>query len=324
MKNEIKIKGSFDKIKQKHILTVFFSSFAICLILRFFQVTKLIDHSTGFFIKDSFITVLFYLVLFVSSTMMLIMSFLSSDNRKLDDGALKKNKPLAIISLVLCVSMFIDFCYQGLTSLTAKSASQVNNIFPLTAVNSFTAKFQTIFALLSLIYYAIIAVRLFKGKKIVGNYKLLCIVPVGWAMVKLISLFATQISFIRVSDLFLEIVTDCFAIVFLLSYAQCISGVYENAARWRVTGAGLAFSLVALCTQIPRLVFTIFRKSNFVNSEYIIDYAVLMLGVFAVTLIFTVFKRTKYKDNLAEEFIIKVPEEDDDNDPFGLPNSILR
>ena len=322
MKNEIKIKGSLNQINKKHILTVFCSSLVICLLLRFYQAAKLIDNTTGFFIKDSFITVLFYLILFVSSFAMLLMSFLSSDIRKLEDNALEKNKPLGIISILLSLTLFIDFFDQILVSHgNNQIATNGTGLFSsIAAKGIIPARFQMCFALLALLYYIIIAIRIFKGKEILGKYKILCTVPAGWAIVKLISLFATQISFIRVSDLFLEIVTNSFAVVFLLAYAQCISGVYEKEARWRMCGAGLAFALVALCTQIPRFIFTVFGKTDFVNSDYIIDYAVLMLAVFAVILILTMFIKQKYQDNLADEFEIKVPQEEDSCE--GTDNNI--
>ena len=310
MKN--KIKGSLYEINKKHILTVFFSSLAVCLILRFYQAAKLIDHTTGFYIKNSFITVLFYLILFASSLAILLMSFISSNVKELKNKYIKKNKALGTISILSAISFLIDFFDQLAVSLGGSQKAATDNGFPFTMSSGvIPARIQIFFALLSVLYFIIIAIRIFTGKEILRKYKILCTAPIGWATIKLVSLFATQISFIRVSDLFLEIVTNSFAAIFFLSYAQSISGVYEKEARWRMTGAGLVFSLVALITQIPRFIFTISGKTDLVNNNYIVNYAVLMLALFSIVLIFTVFKN---QESLHKETEIKIPEEDDSSE----------
>jgi len=120
-----------------------------------------------------------------------------------------------------------------------------------------------------------------KGSLSAHNHKYLALSPVAWAAFKIITRFVKQISYIKVSDLFLELVMLAFMILFFVALAQVMSGVYSDDSRWRITALGLSGATVSVCINIPRLVLTVFAD-EFVNIEYPFNLADTAFAFFAV------------------------------------------
>lgn len=318
----MKIKGSTKAVKPKYLNIAFIASFVICLILRFYHSVKLIDAETGFYTNPNFTVALFFTVLAVGGIFMLVGSFVSQNNGKfVAEKVIGRNKALGIISVILGVSFIMEFG-QGIVN----SIGSLQNSVITTDVSYFAQMMKNgcipnilvaFFAIFSSIYFFVFAESCLGKKVKVTSKKIFALMPVGWALTKLISFFVKQISFVRVSDLLLEIAAMIFAALFLFSLAQCVSGVYADVAEWRLTGVGLTAALLLLTLNLPRFFLTMFGGGTHVVSGYPVNYAELFLGIFILAVVFSLSKggeetSVSESEEEAEEPTPKVSEESEE------------
>lgn len=303
---KIKLKATTDKIKPKVLYITFAAALVISTALRFYHSVKLIDTETGFYAQSDFTVALFYCVLILAGLFFLISSFVSSENRTLDEVAtFRKNIPLGITSLFLSFAFLAEALQSTVNSLEATVSTPMygtSSTYSQLMKNGYLPYvLSAVFAILSSLYFLILAVNCFKSKCKVVSKKIFALVPVVWTLVKLISFFVKQISFMRVSSLVLEIAALIFASIFLFSFAQCTSGVYADVAQWRLTGVGLTASLFLLMLNVPKIVFTFVSSGKYIVTDYPVSYAELLLGVFILILIVSLEKRHKNPETSYED-----------------------
>lgn len=298
----MKIKGSVEKIKPMHLISAFAFGLVSCTALRFYHSLNYIDITNGFYVKTDFTVVLFYAILIAVSLFILIAGLLSGNNGELSKRTIHSNKSLGFVSIILSLSMFVEMAYSSIlgTYSSGQAGSQVDGFAYMMQNGSLPYKLLSIFSFLTFIYFFVFAVNCFKKDGKITSRRIFSLMPVGWACIKMIPLFVKQISFVRVSDLLLEIVVVSFFIAYTLSFAQCLSGIYADVARWRLTAVGLVTALFSIVLNLPKLAFTLIGKSEaYITSGYPVSYAELAFAVFALVLIFSMMK--KESTDTAEE-----------------------
>ena len=158
---------------------------------------------------------------------------------------------------------------------------------------------QSFFALLSAIYFVVMAIDFFKGTHNASKLKILAIMPVGWSAMRMIHRFIRQISYIEVSDLFLELVMIAFMIMFFMALAQINSGVYSDGFTWRLTGFGLPAAVIAFMLSVPRLMLTFVNSSAYINSNHTFKLCDLAFVCFAFVLVLSLVNKEN-NSNAAE------------------------
>ncbi len=295
----MKIKNTSKALKPKHFYITFAVSLVICLALRFYHSMKLIDTETGFYSPSNFTVTVFYVVLAIAGIFMLIGSFLSANNESFEpENVVGKNRHLGIISIFLSVGFIMEFAQSAVNALYANRQSyygyaETSGMAQLMKNGYVPNLLTSLFALLSALYFIKFAINCFKKNCKISKSKIFVLAPVIWGLMKLISFFVKQISFIRVSDLFLEIASISLALIFLFSFAQCISGVYSDVAQWRITGVGLPAALFLLTLNIPKFVLTLIDSERYIVSGYPVNYAELFLGIFILALVFSLGRKPK-------------------------------
>ena len=294
----MKIKNSKENLKLDKLFPVMFGATLVLIVLRCLQLAKYIDSSTGFLTGGSFINVLFYGIIAASCLYLVIVSFLSKEGGKVELAAFE-DKNAGIAAAVFGASLLYDFAdslMDGLAILGNLPFEAYSNNAELTkalmATGALPYILQALFALLSAAYTFILSKSFAKGSGKAHNSKLLAVMPIAWASFKLITRFIKQISYIKVSDLFLELIMISFMILFFIALSQVISGVYCDDSRWRITALGLSGALLAFTINVPRLVFTVFAN-EFVNKEYPFCFDDAMFGVFALFVAFAAVKSAK-------------------------------
>lgn len=288
---KMKIKGKSQAVKPKYLYITFAASLVICTALRFYHSVKLIDAKTGFYETKNFTVTLFYILLIAAGAFMTVASFISANNGKFEaEKTLGKNKPLGIISAALGLSFLTD-CLQSM--LNALYASRNATIYTDVSYFSQFMKngylpnlFVALFSLLTSFYFIKFAKNCL-GKCKIASSRVTSLIPVVWALLKLISFFVKQISFVKVSDLLLEIAALIFTSIFLLSLAQCVSGVYADVAQWRLTGVGLTAALLLIMLNFPKFCLTIFGGGSHIVTDYPVNYAELIMGIFILGIVFS-------------------------------------
>lgn len=294
----MKIKNSKENIKLASLLPVMFGSALLLIVLRSLQLAKFIDSTTGFLIGGGWLNVLFYVIMALACICFLVVSYLSKESGRVEFVGLK-DKYAGIGCAVFGASLIYDFMdsfVDGLVIYTEMPIETYRNgaefAKALMATGALPYVLQALFALLSAIYVFILAKSFIVGSGHAHNRKLLATAPIAWASFKLITRFIKQISYIKVSDLFLELIMISFMILLFVALAQVVSGVYSDDSRWRITALGLGGALISFTVSVPRFVFTVFA-GEFVNREYPFSFDDAMFGIFALFIALAAVKSVK-------------------------------
>ncbi len=305
---KLNIKGSVPFFTPARLIAVYALSLIICVPLRIFHVFSLIEPQTGFYSETNFSVVIFYVVLAFSCLFCLVGAYLSKNNITFTDKSVNANVPVGIIAILLSIGFFLDFGYCFVLSVDGENA------YSYTAADSFAAlmrsgfiprKAEMLFAALSFIYFLVFAILVI-SKKYKGQMKIFSLVTVFWGITRLITLFVRQISFVRVSDLFLEIAATAFMTLFFFSFCECVSGVYRKEAQWRILGVGLPASLCCLVIQIPRIAAGISDNIHagepgytvlLYNDDYILNYVEIFTGIIIISFFIALIKNKKSENN---------------------------
>lgn len=286
----MKIKHSSKKASVASLKGVFAVVTLASIVIRAFQMLRLIDASTGFYSSESVVTTIFYLLVFLSCFVFCLVSYLSAESSTLNIVGLK-DKGLSAVTSVFAVAMLFDWISSFLTSMSSYVyGSDVNAFQSAMSDGSLPSFFCGVFAFLSAVYFFFAASDISKGKKRAGSHKVLALSPIVWTAFRMISLFVSKISFIRVSDLLLELVMLSFMALFFLSIAQVESGVYSDGFAWRIPAFGLSSALIAGTISVPRLIFTFVDSSKYINQEHPFNICDLVYFIFVFVLLCTMIK----------------------------------
>ena len=293
---KLSIKGSRKDMNIGICNVVFIVAAIAGIIIRTMQMASYIDPETGFYKGyGDWIHLIFYIILAVNIIFFCGRTYLSADVRKIEIGG-DSNKAASIGTRLFAVAMLFD-SYSSITS--SSMLAGYNDIDPMRS-GFLPMMLQSFFALLSAIYFFILASDFSKGTAKAYKRKILATAPVSWAAARLITRFMRQISFIQVSDLLLELVMIAFMIMFFMALAQTASGVYKDQFKWRIPGLGLSAGLIAAVISVPRLIFTIFSNSHIV-SEHPFSLADFIFVIFIFTLM-TKIKEDADRPSVSAEY----------------------
>ena len=294
----LSLKGSKENLKVESCLKIFVPGVVVAIILRLLQMAKFIDPETGFFTGGSVVNVIFYAVVAVALLTFCAVTYLSADIKKIKIGG--DSHRLAGIGIRLfAVALLWDSFYSFFNCIYNAGAS-TSNYTSIMKSGVLPMLLQSVFALLSAIYFFVLASDFSKGSAKAYKRKILATAPVCWAGARLILRFLRQISFVQVSDLLLELVMIAFMIMFFMALAQTASGVYVDNVKWRIPGLGLSAALIAAVISVPRLIFTIFN-SSLVVSEHPFSVVDFVFVLFILTLM-TKIKEDAQRPSVSAEY----------------------
>ncbi len=151
---------------------------------------------------------------------------------------------------------------------------------------------QAVFAVLSAVYFVALGSSLVSGKTNGSEYRLISLAPVVWSIFRLVFRFTRTISYIKVSDLMLEMLMLVFFIIFFMAFAQVNSRVDASKKEWKIASYGLSGALLALICFVPRFIVMITGNADLLHEQSPAEYC--DLGV-ALLMISTVLTRTTVK-----------------------------
>lgn len=151
--------------------------------------------------------------------------------------------------------------------------------------------FEGVFGVLSAVFLLLMGVSMLSGRKLGGTfYRLLTLSPVLWAIFRMIYRFTRTISYVRVSDLLLEMLMLIFFILFFMALAQCEAQVADRKIPWKLAGYGLPAALLALVCFLPRVLMIAIGRAEVIYSYSTLEFcdpaiALFILAVAASRLI---------------------------------------
>lgn len=289
----MKIKNSVPSLKAGILGSIFIVLSIVCEVLRTYQMFTSIEPVTGFNIGPQWLMILLYALLFGGCLVFCAVSFLSKDTAELQPMGIK-SKTVSIFALIMALQFLLDWIsnvFGGADNLLG--AQSAGGFKGLMASGLFTGTLQGIFAFISMIYMVIFAFDMRNGTVKASKFKILALAPAGWAAVRLVGNFLSQISFLEVSDLFLELVMLSFMAMFFVSFAQVNSGVGSTGLSWRICGFGYSAALIASVLFVSRGAISVIKGSGVLNPSFPANSADVFFAIFAVGLISEMLKKTE-------------------------------
>lgn len=294
----MKLKENNDKISLKILPVIFALSFVAATIVRAVQYFGFIDHVTGFSTGSALIPTVFYIIIAVAFLCFIVISYLSKESSVIEIAD-KKNNLAAVGSAFFAITLLYDFFasfVNGVESFNAYSSE----FKEMMVSGSLPSLLQSLFALLSAVFVLILAIDFGKGTSKASKRKILCLAPLGWVSFRLIHGFIRQISFIKVTDLFMELIMLSVMILFFLAFAQVNSSVYSDGFRWRIPAFGFCTALVSGSLSTARLIYAVANGAGSLNAEHPFNICDFAFAFFAISVIFAVTdcKNKKAADNV--------------------------
>lgn len=305
----LKIKYSLGSINIKTLQKLFLILTAFTIVFRTIQRLFFIDFETGFYKSNANLSLGFSFFLIAVCAIFIVLSFLSSDTKGLSLHCVN-SKPLFLCCIIMAVFMGADAISALVSffeSMAEESGQVTNGVLVSFASNEAICFLRTLFAVLSLIYFARLALKVNSDTKTDSKFTVIPLFSILWAATKLFPLFKTQISYVRVSDLFMEIVLYVFAVMFFYALMLNVSLIGYKGNCWKISAYGFSLAFLSFSISIPKLICVVVDKSKYINSDYPLSLTSFFIGVFALVLVLSASESERIDEEIPKD-------EKDDND----------
>lgn len=269
--------------------------FAVALIiatpLRVLQYKNNIEAGTGFYTSTGVAVYLFYGIMVAAFVAFIALSLMNRKKLALDFTA-KKNPIIAAACFISSIFCF----YNGISSLMAPvdSSTPVYTVTTTsTALVGTLEKGAAICGILSGLYFVCLAVSFFVGKSCGENYKILSLFPAIWSSIRLITRFTRTVSYIRVSDLLLEMLMLAALALFFMAFAQNNSKVNGEGTEGKLLVCGFTGALLGFVVAIPRIILVLTGNESLMYELSSLELGDIGLALFAVTMVSSRLKGKK-------------------------------
>lgn len=266
-----------------------FASGAACVLvlfpLRIYQYFKILEPETGFYSHHDFSVYLLYVIFAFAVLFSFIITVINKKSLK--------NKKINLSPITGAVV----FGLAGIGFL-ADVAAKVTKFFDIyngysfnagVSINEYLSQkggtfllLESVLALISATYFFSLAGGSASRKDIAPSLKIIALSAPLWSISRLLIRFKTTISFINVSDLFVELFAIVFTMLFLLYFAQTMSQVDKGATYWKMYAYGIPASVFSLTCFVPRLVVSVMGNGNLISNGYDIELCNLVIPVMII------------------------------------------
>lgn len=275
-------------VSAKALGLLLLAGLVICIPFRLVQLFTNIEQNTGFFIENDWTVYCFYavVVLFVIALAVVAGSFGKIPASR---PVLRRDKTLAICSFLFAVGIAYDVIFALAKVMRALTdGSLANGFFSVMFTDGMFAQLlQAICGMAACIYIVLVALSYVGEKATYCDYRFLAIMPLFWALFRMVSRFMTKISFTMVSELLLELLMLAFMLLFLMSFARVSAQVNQKGEMKKIVRYGMPAAFLALLIGITRLVCTVGGRADLLADGFQFSLADIGFGAFAVAYIFT-------------------------------------
>lgn len=256
----------------------------LTLPLRTVQYYSVIEPGSGFYTKMSATVILFYILIAAACLFFVCSSFAKRKKYTLDSSA--KKRPVYGFFCALCgiaagISAYREYSLKDVDTSKYTVSSTV-----MQSASSGLLALQMSFAVLSAVFFILLAISCFMGRNL-SDYKLFSLAPVLWNVFRLVVRFTRTISYIRVSDLLLEMLMISAFCLFLMAFAQSNSQINAKGIEWKIPALGFTAALLGLICFVPRVILTVTGHADMMYALSRADIADLALALFAIATVTT-------------------------------------
>lgn len=275
-------------VSAKALGLLLLAGLVVCIPFRLVQLFTNIEQNTGFFIENDWTVYCFYavVVLFV-----IVLAVVAGSFGKIPASrpVLRRDKTLAICSFLFAVGIAYDVIFALAKVMRALTdGSLATGFFSVMFTDGMFAQLlQAICGMAACIYIVLVALSYVGEKATYCDYRFLAIMPLFWALFRMVSRFMTKISFTMVSELLLELLMLAFMLLFLMSFARVSAQVNQKGEMKKIVRYGMPAAFLALLIGITRLVCTVGGRADLLADGFQFSLADIGFGAFAVAYIFT-------------------------------------
>ncbi len=284
------------------ILFVFFiAAVIISLPLRVFQLMQNVEANTGFWInRDSITVYVLYAVLGIGIVLPILLSLIYKRGLGKTVEVGEKKLLGGIFSFILSATLIVNAItrYGDFSDAFFSISNSANMFSELSKSGGIAMVLEAFFAVVSAIFFIMYGIALINGKS-TSEYKLLAIMPLFWSVFRILHRFMREISFLNVSELFLELLMIAFLLMFFMAFAQVTAKVNGKGVEWKLFAYGLPAALLCLLCFVPRVIVTILGKGEFIYALSSIEFCDLGVALF---IIYVLVDRSKvFKQEILEK-----------------------
>ncbi len=261
-------------------ILIFVAAAIIALPVRTLQYFTVLESDTGFFTQNDWSVFVLATITTVAILAFLVLGV--SKKKKLDYSLEVAKRPgQGILGFTAAAGLLMNA-----VDIIVKIMNS-NNPADNTQTSFLILGIQAAFALLSAIYFLVLGASYISGKSNASEYRLISLAPVIWSIFRLIFRFTRTISYIKVSDLMLEMVMLVFFIMFFMAFAQVNSRVDSEKKEWKIASYGLPAALLALICFVPRFIVMITGNADHLHEQSPAEYCDFGVALFIISTVLT-------------------------------------
>ena len=256
--------------------------------LRIYQLFTNIEANTGFFKSQNWTVYAVYTAFILSMVVLAVLSF-RGVRIPASRPVLRKDRAMVFSGFLFALGLSTDVALsiveliRAFRSTGGSGTLLANSLF---TDGMLVVLLRTICAMLSCVYFVLIALSYATENATYVQYKLLALSPLFWTMFRLVSRFMTKISFLEVSELVFELIELAFMALFFLSFARVSSQIDQKNEMKKVVRYGSLAAFSALFLSLTRLVCVVGGRQELLASGFTFSLADCGFGVFTLCYVY--------------------------------------
>lgn len=287
------------------VLTIFSLVTVLLVVLRTVIANKYIEAGTGFYVGGKSFILAFNIILVAFVVAIVAYSLIKLRKKHLNvrpDG-----RAMGIASLIITAGFIYDV-YSSMTifstskachhfiSLFSSERTETTNIV-VDILQGYMLFIGAFLALLSVIYFVIMALCCLGGSGDYSKHSLLALAPVWWCIFRAVYFILIPMNFPRISDMLYELIMVGFMLLFFSAFARVASRVDGENSVSKVISYGMCAAVFAAISSVPRLVAKLMGAKGVVYTspqdvEEVVfrsDYCFMALAVFVFCAVFVFY-----------------------------------
>lgn len=271
---------------------VFAAAAVIALPLRTVQYFTNTEASTGFYAEKNIGVWALYAVMAAVCLFCVAFGFIIRKSAALDFSS-RKRPGCGIVSALFAALTVGDAlrCFNRIFELRLDfilSPSYPDSFEPARAkIVESVITLEGAAAILAAIFFAASAFSFLSGKSSGENFRLLSLAPVLWSVARIVYRFSITISYLRVSQLTIEMFMLIFFILFFMTYAQVNSKVNASGLDWKLIAYGFPAAFFALLSFVPQFVILLAGKEELLYMYSVPYYCDFGAALFILSILLT-------------------------------------
>lgn len=256
--------------------------------LRLYQLMSLIEQDTGFYTNASHWSVTaLYILLGVLCVAFVALGFTAQDI-PLEDLPKKKNPVLAGAAGLFSIGLFSEFILRLIDAFNLFTSSEEK--WGMTQMSSkmggIVLFLHSALALAACFYFLIYACTLMGNGLDYRSFPMLAVMPALWLMLRLIERFLQPMNYRNVSEIFLELFTLVFMLLFFWYFARVSSNLDAEKKMNRCYAFGIPAAMFIFVASVPRLVLLLCGWKAFLVKGSPVQWCDLAAAVFLLCYLF--------------------------------------